>query len=296
MVSVRPAIACRAASQGGRGGWRSLGQQQRDPQRAVGRGLQPGARRTEVSQRDGPVEPYVLHAGHGALHRGVELSVVVDEVGSGLGEGLLDEALALDGQDVEPGVGAERHRARLDLQPGVQRHRDRLAALAGDADQAARRDGRLGRDAEQAEELAAVALGDLVGAVGQRLGQEREQLEQRDAGVGAVEVGLLRVVHRDPGQGLVEELLVAAGVEDRWLRGHGRSPPSPADPDVGGHGFLGAGRDQAVDDGGDRGVGVVAAASTTTLSTSIRGSHIASALTIRSWIWRRVVTVLGSNR
>ena len=81
------------------------------------------------------------------------------------------------------------------------------------------------RDAEQGQELRPVALGDLVGAVAQRLGEEREELEQGDAGVAAVEVGPLRVVDGDAGQRLVDEILVARAGSMIGGRGH-LTPPA----------------------------------------------------------------------
>jgi hypothetical protein len=48
----------------------------------------------------------------------------------------------------------------------------------------------------------------------QRVGEERKQLDKRDAGVTLVGVGPLRAVDSDPANDLVPQLLVAAIVEE----------------------------------------------------------------------------------
>ena len=122
---------------------------------------------------------------------------------------------ALHRQHVQAVVGAERHRPRRHLEvpsstSGVQR-----AALVLEGDQPGGRLGRLARVAHQPQERQPVALGDQRAAVHQRLAHVGPELQQGDPGVGIVAVGLLRVVHRDAGQRLVEQLAVAARV-DRW--------------------------------------------------------------------------------
>ena len=48
----------------------------------------------------------------------------------------------------------------------------------------------------------------------QAVGQEREQLDERDAGVALVEISPLKRIDRDPPDELIPELLIAALVED----------------------------------------------------------------------------------
>ena len=224
---VEPASADRAwvreSSVGGSDG----AEQQRDPQRVVDGSVQTRCRRARGPRR--------AWSGRGSMSSslrrltalgGVQLAVVVDAAPrDGLASRLLDHRQALDRQHVEAGsvrnatgpARTSRPSSRVTVASGPRSLRSSTMPVAEAAGAQ--------RDPEQGEELRPVALRDLVGAVDQRLGQEGEQLEQRDARVAVVEVGPLRVVDRDPGQRLVDEVLVAAGLDDR--RGWSSHAPEP---------------------------------------------------------------------
>ena len=149
------------------------------------------------------------------------------------------------------------------------------------------------RDAEQREELEPVPLRDLVRAVEQVLGQEREQLEQRDAGVALVEVRPLRVVDRDARQRLVDEVLVRARVD----RGAGVDISRGSEEDGQADALARLRRHELVlrwSRARPRGRRALRRRRST--RSTIRGSQVASAFAIRSSSSRRVAVVFGSNR
>src|SRR5450755_1723535 len=133
-----------------------------------------------------------------------------------------------DWEQIESERGPERHRAGEYLEIAAERGRLQRTGVVGERDDPV--GGRCGlqRDPEQRQESPPVALGYLVGAVEQALGQEREQLDQRDSRIALVEVRPVRVVDRNPSQGLVNQLLVGPRVE------HGRKRQSahPVSPTV----------------------------------------------------------------
>jgi hypothetical protein len=95
-----------------------------------------------------------------------------------------------------------RHRHRLD-----RRRSEPEAHLGGG------RRRRRERDPEQLEQGDVQLVGDAVQPVHQHVGHPGEELDQGDAGVGDVVLGPLRARPRDPGAGLVHEVLEAAIVE-----------------------------------------------------------------------------------
>jgi hypothetical protein len=111
------------------------------------------------------------------------------------------------------------------FEAGVEREGLQRPALVREGDEAARGRGGLQGDAEQRQELEAVALGNLVAAVEQVLRQEGEDFDERDAGVAAVEVRPLGVVDGDARQRLAEQVLVFAVVDGRNDKRHERSLP-----------------------------------------------------------------------
>ena len=100
--------------------------------------------------------------------------------------------------------------------PAGTTHRRRRARSDSQNVRSARADRRRERlDADQVEELDVQPLGHLVDAVEHHLAHPREQLDERDAGVGDVVVRPLRAVPRDQALGLVDDVLERAVVEVR---------------------------------------------------------------------------------
>ena len=113
-----------------------------------------------------------------------------------------------------------------DRNAGLQRQRlDGTAFVADRHDALGGRSG-LQWNAKQLQEFQPVALRNAVGTVEQRIGQEREQLHQRNARVALdVEVCPLRRVRGNATLGIVQQLLVVAIVQDGQFQWHGVSPP-----------------------------------------------------------------------
>ncbi len=196
--------------------------QQRDPQRAVRRVLvQVDALDDAAVQRDGLVQLDV--GGEVGLVARIEQPVVVEQLRTRRRQRALEDDARLQRQHLDAHLRAERHRAGAQLE--VLGHQLRLhrAAVVGDRDQSLRRRGRRQRHAQHLQELDAVALGHQVRAVQQVLGQEREQLHQRDAGIALVEVGPLGRVRLRPAEGVLHQLREAAIVDGGRRERHGGS-------------------------------------------------------------------------
>ena len=134
---------------------------------------------------------------------------------------VLDQVrLGAQGRDGEVGrrlehdrlVAGRAHRADLGVPRG---HGHRLDRRGGqpEAHLGGGRRGRRQRDPEQLEQGDVQLVGDAVQAVDEHVGHPGEELDQGDAGVGDVVLGPLRARARDPGAGLVHEILEAAVVE-----------------------------------------------------------------------------------
>ena len=123
----------------------------------------------------------------------------------------LDRAALGDLEDDRLLVGrahrADLRRAGLDRQRLGRRRREQEAHLR------ARRRRRAHRHAEQLEQVDVDLVRHAIEPVGRHLGHPREQLDQRDAGIGDVVLGPLRAAARDPRASLRHELLKAAVVE-----------------------------------------------------------------------------------
>ena len=104
------------------------------------------------------------------------------------------------------------------LQAVADRHRPRRRIRNRDESSRGRRG--LQRDAEELQELAAVPLGDLIGAVEKVFGQKREDLDERDAGVTAVEVRPFRDVRRGQLERLAAQRVETAVVDLRQRHRH----------------------------------------------------------------------------
>ena len=87
-----------------------------------------------------------------------------------------------------------------------------------------RRPRRLEADAEQREEHQALALGDQVGAIEQRVAEPGEQLDQRAAGIAEPRIRPLRRVRRNARDQVLDEVVEAAVVQaGGWTRSGGAS-------------------------------------------------------------------------
>jgi hypothetical protein len=198
--------------------------EQGDPQAVVDRLGQIDAR--SAGHLDGLVERERIR--RGLVVRGVEQGVIVAELLARRVDRPADIESRLERQHVERGRGAEGHAARKQL--GAARDEQGVLgpAVVGEGCEPARLLRRRERQAEQLEELGAVALGDLVGAVEQALGDVREQLDQRHARIGIVEVGPFGRVRGDARDQFVDQSLVAAGVDRGGGQGHGPVLPQLA--------------------------------------------------------------------
>lgn len=207
--------AAQGAEVGGRLG------QQRQPQRLVHLGTDVDRHRIgrqRVRRHDrGGVELRLI--GIGDPGPGESVGTAFGARGAGLG---LLRCLArgdqLERPDIGLVVGLEPHRAGG--RGSSAEHLDPLRLLGGDGQQHRGRPGGPRSYAEQPEELHLGRVGDLVEPEQQRLAQEGEEFQQRDARIGLVVIGPFRVVHRDPAQQLLPQLVVAAVVEDGRDQGH----------------------------------------------------------------------------
>ena len=149
----------------------------------------------------------------GELIRRVQQPVVVDHRGR-LCHGSLEIGARLDRQNVDRQLRAERHGSSPHFEISCQLFRLGRTALVLNRDESLR--GRRGgqRDTQQLQELGAVALGQQVGPVQQRLGEKREQLNQRDAGISLSKVRPFGRVHAGASQRLLDQLPEAAVVDD----------------------------------------------------------------------------------
>src|SRR5262249_9589197 len=125
--------------------------------------------------------------------------------------------LRFDRQHVQPSLSSERHLSCTHFNPVVQGQRLQRSALVGKRDQPARRRSGLQRNTKQRQELAPVSFRNLVAAIQQVLGEEREDLDDRDTRIALVEVRPLGIVHGDARQHLVQQFLVTSIVKRGYL-------------------------------------------------------------------------------
>ena len=167
-----------------------------------------------VSERDGLIQP------RGGRQRRLEKRCVeLIVVGAYRIGGLLDFALVenvpLYRQHVEAALDDERELAGTQLEPGIECRRLEGTAIVREPCDAARRARGAKGNAQQLEELSAVAFGDLVRTIQQALCEESEHLDERHAGVALAEIRPFRIVHCRATEPFVAKILIPAVVDER---------------------------------------------------------------------------------
>jgi hypothetical protein len=201
--------------------------EQRDPQRAVGAA---GEAVDAIGLGTAAAEDRARLVGGRLAADAMDAREPLDHLAHAHGIGIREAAFDVD-------LGAHRqHRGFVERleRHGAGETRARRDAARGElgrlrvaeAHDALRGPRGLEPDAEQLEEDQALALGNQVRAVQQRVAQPREELDQRAAGIAEARIGPLRRVRGDARDEVVDQIVEAPVVETRGQYGHGYGPSS----------------------------------------------------------------------